>query len=82
MAQSPEDLDISGLSIENNEAQQETLVAVDEVCAADPMRRKPELSRPDKLVRQYLRDCVPEFCNLDDLRTEVSTFVSLYLLIQ
>lgn len=80
MAQSPEELDISGLSIENNEAQQETLVAVEEVCAADPTRR-PELSRPDKLVRQYLRDYAPEFRNLDDLRTEVSTFVSLYLLI-
>lgn len=82
MTQSPETLDVSGLSINDNmETQQDNLGAVDEACTAvNP--RIPALSRVNTEVRQYLRGHVAEFRDLDDLRIKVSSFISFRSLIQ
>lgn len=81
MTQSPEDLDISSLSIENDiETQQHeenSSGAEDETCTAVPTTRIPKMTRTNDLVRQYLRDNVAVFCKLDDLRIKVTYSLAL-----
>lgn len=73
MTHSPENLDVAGLSIENdNEAQEDALGSTDETSTNAPTSRAPKLSRTNVIVRQYLRDHVAGFCDLDDLRISVS----------
>lgn len=82
MTQSPETLDVSGLSINDNvETQENNFGAVDEArTVINP--RIPTLSHVNTEVRQYLRDHVAGFRDLDDLRIKVSSFISFGPLIQ
>lgn len=81
MAQSPENIDVSNLSIEDDiETQangQPDLDAVDKACADVTTSRNPKLSRANNIVREYLRNKVAEFGNLDDLRAKVAFSLAL-----
>lgn len=75
MTQSLEDLDTSDVSVENDiETQQEILMELDEA-AITVLSRNPKLRDTDNVVRQFLRDNVEGFCELDDLRINVIPFI-------
>lgn len=76
MTQSLADLDTSDGSVENDiETQQESLGILDEAAITVFTSRNPKLSDANNVVRQFLRDNVEDFCRLDDLRIQVSSFI-------
>ena len=76
MTQSLEDLNTSDVSVENDiQTQQEILMELDEAAITVLTSRNPKLRDADNVVRQFLRDNVEGFCELDDLRINVIPFI-------
>ncbi|MCJ1468082.1 hypothetical protein MMC07_006709 [Pseudocyphellaria aurata] len=69
MTHSSENLDIASLSIEgNNKPPENALGSTNETSTSASTSRVPKLSRTNEIVRQYIRNNVAEFRDLDDRR--------------